>query len=270
MKQVSYGPKVCQNLETALKKEWEEKNEKGVYASSSIAGVNTKPAHGLLVVPRKGLDEADVLLAGLDETLFIGERSYPFSTHLYSKSAFPKGYEFMEHFYNLPFPTWIFRMEGLALVKMVMVIQGEETVLIRYQLLSSYGDFVRLQIRPLVAFRSASGIVMENSSQEPKINVTQSSVELIPKGSVRRLHLFHNAAVVDRARQWFKKLVFPKLSPSDPEREENLFSPCSFLYAFLREEGVFLSASTNPTRRFDPFLVGVRGKGRGRSQEGQA
>ncbi len=265
MKPASYGAKVCRNPDLALTKEWQEKNELGAYAASSILGTNTKPAHGLLVTPCQSPIHEAVLLANLDETLYIGERPFPLSTHVYHDTVFPKGYESLEHFYRLPFPTWVFRLDGLALVKMVILIHGENTVLIRYQLLSSYGDYVRLQIRPVTAFRSTSKLIRENTSAIPKIHASQQGViELKSPNACPSLYLFHNAAVVDRTGIWLRRLKYAAEKSEGPQ-EEDLYSPCSFLYAFLKEDGVYLSVSTNSTRKFDPFLIGIKEKRRRRS-----
>lgn len=234
---VSYDSKICRNLTVALKKEWEEKNDLGASSSSTIVGANTKPEHGLLVLPSKS-SEKNILLSNLEETLFIGERSYSLSTHLYHENVFPNGYENLEHFYRLPFPTWIYRVDGLTLVKMVILIHGENSVLIRYQLLSSYGDYIRLQIRPMISCKEI-----------PDVNPAPGMVEISSTENSAPLFLFHNSAVIERKGQWYRNL-----------KEGDLYSPCSFLYAFLREDGVYLSVSVTSERKFDPFLIGVKEK----------
>ena len=259
MKAISYGTKVCRNLESALTKEWWEENQKGAHAASSILGANTKPEHGLLVVSgNQPSKKSLVLLSTLEETLFIGDQSYPLSTCLYAnQTVFPKGYEYLEHFYKLPFPTWIFRAEGLALVKIVILMQDQPTVVIRYQLLSSYGDFVRFQIRPVVAFRPASQIVKGDAKRIPRLEAKPGEIHLEYSNSFPTLHFFHNAAVVDRSGKWLKHVRYTKNIASESGQEEDLYSPCSLLYGFLKEDGVYLTASTSPEHGFDPFLVGV-------------
>jgi predicted glycogen debranching enzyme len=262
MNPISYGANICRNLNTALKKEWEERNSLGAYAASTIVGINTKPSHGLLAIASKSKSAHTVLLSSLEETLFIGDRPFPLSAHLYADMVYPKGFEHLEHFYKLPFPTWVFRVENLTVVKMVILIQGENTVLIRYQMLSSYGDFVRLQIRPIMALRSANALSKENPKVVPTLQPSRGVIRLDMPDSGGPLFLFHNAGVIDKAGLWFKRLHYPK-SPSLPlGAEEDLYSPCSFLCAFLREDGVFLSVSTSQERRFDPFVIGLKEKRR--------
>ena len=43
------GPETCRNLESALSREWLVTNGLGGYASGTVAGVNTRRYHGLLV-----------------------------------------------------------------------------------------------------------------------------------------------------------------------------------------------------------------------------
>ena len=254
MTSVSYGPEVCRDLGAALKREWKEKNNAGASASSTILGTNTKPSHGLLSV-LSGSGDQIVLLSGLDEILFVGDRPYPLSTHQFFNTAYPKGYLNLEYFYRMPFPTWIYRAEGLALVKMVILVHGEQTVLIRYQFLSSYGDFVRLQVRPIFAFRKSKDLIYETPERIPEMKTSQGAIELNPGHGLPKAHIMHNAGVVDREGFWFKRLSYHKL-----KREEDLYAPCSLLYAFLKEDGVYLSVSTRFSHDFDPFLIGVKEK----------
>ena len=46
---IHFGPETCRDLREALDREWLETNGLGGFASSTIAGVNTRRYHGLLV-----------------------------------------------------------------------------------------------------------------------------------------------------------------------------------------------------------------------------
>ncbi len=270
MKITSYDHKTCRDFKAAVQKEWREENDLGAYASSTILGANTKSNHGLLVVPDAEPKSRNVLLSSIEETLFIGERGFPLSTHIYSdNSVFPKGYEFLESFYLAPYPTWIYRVEGLAFMKILLVLQGENTTVIRYQLLSSYGDYVRLQIRPIGVFRSIKGVNGPSEKSFPRLDVGVGTVTFTSDLNRTRntLYVHHNAGVVDRSIQWFRKLQYSE-DTSRQQRllEEDLTSLCSLLYAFHKEDGVYLCISTRSKLDVGPLIFDIHKKVRGRTK----
>lgn len=242
----SVRTKICHDFDAAIQKEWKEENSLGGYAASTILGANTKRNHGLLVVPSEKPDEHTVLLSNLEEILHIGDKSFPLSTHLYSDAVYPKGYEYLENFYLAPNPIWIYRVDQWAIMKAVVMMPDEHTVFVRYQFLSSYGDYVRLELRPLVAFRQATGLNKESNGEPPKAEFGRHHAYFKPKKSLPELFLYHNAAVTDRTARWFKHLSYPEAGRPEAAFEEDLYSPCSLTYAFLKEEGVFLCATTEP------------------------
>jgi len=217
----------------------------------------------LLVVKAPHRTEHLVLLSGLEETLLIGDRSYPLSTHLYEERIFPDGYVRIENFYRKPFPSWIFRVENLAFLKIVMIIEGQKTVLIRYQLLSSYGDFVRLIVRPITAFRPSTQITRMPDRLMPQLEVAAQTIELKSQNRYPSMRFFHNSAVVDREGKWFRDQVYGKhFAKNGVVRKEDLYSPCSFHYAFNEEDGVYLCVTTEKKRIIDPFLLELQEKRR--------
>src|ERR1017187_10636057 len=50
---IHFDRKVCQNPEIAFRREWLETNGLGGFASSTIAGLNTRRYHGLLTAATK-------------------------------------------------------------------------------------------------------------------------------------------------------------------------------------------------------------------------
>ena len=76
---IEFTQEVCANLGEAVRREWLETNGLGGFASSSIAGLNTRRYHGLLVAATKPPVGRLVLLSKLEETLIIDGRRYELS-----------------------------------------------------------------------------------------------------------------------------------------------------------------------------------------------
>src|SRR4051812_42430743 len=131
----------CRNLDRALSLEWLETNGRGGFASGTIAGVNTrryhallltarKPPservvlpgkagektprryHALLLTARKPPSERVVLVNHLEEWLDVDGEAIPLSANLYPGVVYPTGYEQGIEFSTTPWPTWTFDCHG--------------------------------------------------------------------------------------------------------------------------------------------------------------
>ena len=63
---IHFDRKVCQNPEIAFRREWLETNGLGGFASSTIAGLNTRRYHCLLIAATKPPVGRMLLLAKLE------------------------------------------------------------------------------------------------------------------------------------------------------------------------------------------------------------
>src|SRR5205809_5074084 len=72
---ITLGREICGNLAEALRREWLVTNGIGGYASGTVAGVNTRRYHGLLVATLAPPVERTVLVGGtIDWAAYAGER----------------------------------------------------------------------------------------------------------------------------------------------------------------------------------------------------
>src|SRR5919205_4083722 len=112
---LKFGQVICGNLDEALAREWLETNGIGGFASSTIAGLNTRRYHGLLVAATKPPVGRMVLLSKLEETLIIGDRRFALSTNQYQGAVHPRGFELLSSFRLDPFPVFVFDVEGVQI-----------------------------------------------------------------------------------------------------------------------------------------------------------
>ncbi|MGD1074424.1 MAG: glycogen debranching enzyme N-terminal domain-containing protein [Bryobacteraceae bacterium] len=76
----------------ALRSEWLETNGLGGFASSTIAGLNTRRYHGLLIAATQPPVGRMLLLSKFEETLVIDGRRYDLSANRYPGVVHPQGY----------------------------------------------------------------------------------------------------------------------------------------------------------------------------------
>jgi glycogen debranching enzyme len=94
---VHFGREICGDLDAGLRREWLVTNGLGGYASGTVAGINTRSYHGLLVAALTPPVARTVLVGGLVEWVSHGGRRYPLCAHEYASGTIePHGYQFRQ------------------------------------------------------------------------------------------------------------------------------------------------------------------------------
>ncbi len=140
------------NFSDAGRLEWLETNGLGGWAGSSLSGCNTRRYHGLLMAAVVPPTDRMLLLSKLDETILIGNSRFELGTNDYGDAISPQGFQYLHSFKRDFFPEWIYEVPGMRLRKTVTMVHGENTTLIRYEVLEAESVFT-MQFLPLIAAR---------------------------------------------------------------------------------------------------------------------
>src|SRR5213593_1539924 len=186
----------CRNLETAMSREWLETNGIGGFSSSTITGLNTRRYHGLLTAATKPPVGRLVLLSKLEETLVIAGRRYELSTNQYPGAVHPQGFNYQTGFRLDPFPVFTYEVEGVRLEKSVFMVQGENTVVVQYEIhatpdMPASVTELKLEIRPLIAFRDYHGTTHENDALNSNVETEDGLTAVKPYSDLPALHFAH-------------------------------------------------------------------------------
>src|SRR5215211_5915339 len=112
---ISFKFESTQNLsaDERLSSEWLETNGLGGWANATIAGINTRRYHGLLVAAVKPPTERSVLVSKLDETIVINGERFELGTNDYGEVIHPKGFQYLRSFTKSLFPQFMFEAGGV-------------------------------------------------------------------------------------------------------------------------------------------------------------
>jgi predicted glycogen debranching enzyme len=140
--------------------EWIETNGLGGWSSSGVIGCHTRSYHGLLVAATKWPGERFNLLSKLEETIVIDNEHFELTCNVYSSNVIhPNGYTYIHSFTKELFPQWIYEIilppfsipaKVIKLKKTVAMINGENTILVEYEVLAAPSAF-SLQLVPLIS-----------------------------------------------------------------------------------------------------------------------
>src|SRR5216117_281404 len=177
---IQFKQEICGNLDAALRREWLETNGLGGFASSTIIGLNTRRYHGLLVAATKPPVGRFLLLSKLEETLFIEGQAFELSANRYPGVVHPQGFRYLKQFRLDPFPVFTYEVEGVEIEKTVFMIHGENSTVIHYELKSASPKALKLEVRPLIAFRDYHSTTHENGALNSSVEAKPGLATVTP------------------------------------------------------------------------------------------
>jgi predicted glycogen debranching enzyme len=243
---IEFGEDICRDLREATAREWLETNGLGGFASSTLAGLNTRRYHGLLVAATRPPVGRTVLLSKLEETLVVAGRRYELSANQYPGAVYPRGHQFMTRFRLDPFPVFTYRVEGFELERAVVMLHGENTTCVRYSLrqVDAGERDVRLEVRPLVAFRDYHALTHENDALDSSVRVEEGLLTVTPYEGLPALHFAHEGGEAETNGYWYRNFTYVEEQARGLDSTEDLFSPFALKFDLGRRDEVSIIAST--------------------------
>ncbi len=213
------------SLEWALSREWIETNGLGGYASSTIAHCHTRKYHGLFVANLHGQGGRHVLLSKVEDSVCTEEGEFHLSIHKYPMVYFPSPEQELPHFTYLLYPRFIYRTGSASVTKELMLVEGEDTLLLRYSF-ENYETPVRLRIRPLCAFRRIHALTHENDYLDPGTAKTGEGFSIEPYRGMPRLFFRCNKAIrLLNDFDWYRNFEYLAEKERGYDYREDLFMP---------------------------------------------
>jgi len=242
---IAFDQKTCCDLNVALTREWLETNGLGGFSSSTISGLNTRRYHGLLTAATKPPVGRFVLLSKLEETLVIDDRRYELSANQYPGVVYPQGFNYQIGFRLAPFPVFTYEVEGVRFEKSVFMVQGENSTVVQYELQgSSASANIRLEVRPLLAFRDYHSTTHENGTLNSSVESRNGETTFKPYVDLPPLHLAHAPADVNTNGCWYRNFQYALEHERGLDFVEDLFNPCTLTFDMNSRTKVNIIAST--------------------------
>ncbi|MFH0921628.1 MAG: amylo-alpha-1,6-glucosidase [Fibrobacterota bacterium] len=232
------------NLEYTLKKEYLVTNGKGGYASSTLLDCHTRKYHGLLVLPLARQGKMFNLLSKLEAMVEIDKKDFNLSTNKYPGVFYPTGHQFVDNIAVKDFPVTTYKIGDMKLVKSVLMPEGGETVLVRYDLAASQKPVV-LKLTPLLAYREIHGLSHENMHIRPRAFVDKQGIKVEPYAEMPPL--FMHTSVLSHfypSPTWWKSFEYLKERNRGYPYQEDLFAPGIFEVRLKKGDSVIFRAST--------------------------
>lgn len=249
VRKIDLSPEAGHDTPEVLRREWLLTNGLGGYASGTISGSVTRRYHGLLIAALPAPLGRVVMFNHLSEYLRIpggrciqigGEEPSRSQEALESEPHYVREFRLEEQL-----PVWRYEVDGVILEKRVLLVYGQNTVHVSYQLLSGPEDLV-LELRPSLHFRGYESNVGEPLAGHFDITIRGRHYE-ISSGETHpplRLLMHGDQASFTHEGGELREIVYQIEAERGYHSRGHLWSPGYFSVRFRTSLSATLVAST--------------------------
>jgi predicted glycogen debranching enzyme len=259
---IGYGREVCGDLEAGLRREWLVTNGLGGFASGTLAGVNTRRYHGMLVAALAPPVERTVLVGGLVEWATYDGRRYPLSTHQYVDGAVdPQGYRHLESFaLDGMLPVWTYAFGDALLERRVWMEYGASTAYVLYRLPRG-SRAVSLEITPLVTYRDFHAL-RSGQGWRPATEAVPRGVVVRAFDGARPFRLVSSDGEYRAGGEWYWNFWHREEAARGLDDRGDLFAPGGFHCTLAPGGHLTLCLTAEPAADTDGMSALTRAQGR--------
>ncbi|MCU1339387.1 MAG: putative glycogen debranching enzyme [Bryobacterales bacterium] len=238
-------------------REWLETNGTGAFAMGTVAGLNTRRYHALLVASLKPPAERYVMLSRFEEEAVIGDRVFALSSCQYPSTLVNGGHKWLDEFRAEPCATWRYDLGGVKLEKQVYLVPDRQAVVVRYRSDAP----LTLRLRPFLAYRDYHALAHANSYLDQGAEQSPGVVRVAPYRGLPPLE-FRSKGTFTHDPHWYYNIEYLTELERGLDFREDLFTPGILTIDLQPGEWTPVCASIDgteavepPLAKRDPFIV---------------
>ena len=236
-------------LDELLGKEWLAANKIGAYASSTVAGCNTRRYHGLLVASTSPPMGRLVALSQVAEALTVCGADYELATIEFPSAVRPRGVSNLVEFRNDVAPTFVYRAGDAELVKQLILADTANAVIVRYTLRGTDG---RLRLLPFAALRDFHDLRKADDAHQMTFETTDGGAVVQDRQQpIPPLYLAAPEGRFEPEPQWWYRFHYRVDLARGQDGFEDLYTPGAFEYDLADGRPCHLIASLSDPRQVD-------------------
>ncbi len=236
-----------QEIDSLLAREWLLTNGRGGYASSTIAGCNTRGYHGLLIGSLQPPVNRIMALAGCLETVTCKGKTFELSTFEFADKFAPEGFKLLKKFRRDIGAHFDYEFDGVKLTKSVYLLRDTDTVAVVYDF-ALVRDPLELAIRPFVGLRDFHTLQESHAPLRSKWLGSASRGLLVhhDTASTGSLVLRCPSAHFEKDPQWWFSFIYRAERERGLNFTEDLWTPGVFTCRIESPAKIVLWASLHP------------------------
>ena len=240
---------VLQDFESAIQREWLVTNGIGGYASGTVAGINTRRYHGILVAALDPPLGRTVMLAKVDETVSVGGHGFELGANEFDPDVVhPQGYSLLNSVHlDGQSPVLRYQIEETVLEKRIWLTHGQNTTYVEYSHRSGRQPLA-LSVRLFTALRDFHALTQGSDELRPAVTIHSNDYATVESPQIATpLHLYCSEnANFALTEEWYWNYVYRVERERALDFKEDLFQPLDCIVELAPGERVCLIASVEP------------------------
>ncbi|MGH9581744.1 MAG: glycogen debranching enzyme N-terminal domain-containing protein, partial [Bryobacteraceae bacterium] len=236
---------ICRDFERSSRLEWLETNHTGGYAMGTVAGVNTRRYHSLLLASLRPSAERYSILPRVEERVTLDGAAdgavFELAAVQYPGVVQPHGFDLLEEFRLDPFPIWRYRAHDTTIEKTVCLLDRQPSVLVRY----SSSRPCRLEVRLLLAFRDCHSLMRRNTAVRTTATEQHGAVTFTPYEDLPPLTILHPGQFQAQS-DWYLNHEYLRELDRGLDFREDLFSPGVLVFDLFPGQPAWFVATIEP------------------------
>ena len=230
----------CHDFARSSHLEWLDTNHTGAFAMGTVAGVNTRRYHSLLIVSQHPPADRLSALSRVEETVALCGNTFELATAQYPGAVHPLGFSLLDEFRIDPFPSWRYNLDGVIIQKTVCLLEHEQSVLLCYRA----SQACRMQIRLMLSMRDYHSLAHQNAgTSDCTIRTEDGRSRFTPYESSATLTILHSGQAFLPAPQWYLNNEYLRELDRGMDFREDLYSPGSLEVEMPADVLIWLLAS---------------------------
>jgi predicted glycogen debranching enzyme len=233
---------VCRDFSRSSTLEWLETNHTGAFAMGTVAGVNTRRYHSLLIASLHPPADRFSILSRVEETVAVSGKEFALATAQFPGIVTPHGFDLLEDFRIDPFPTWRYGLDGASIEKTLCLIDRRQAVLLLYRA----SQPCSLKVRLLLSFRDYHSLTHRNAALSSSVRSDRGRCSFAPYAGLPPLTVLHSGRSFNPDAFWCSNNEYLRELDRGLDFREDLYSPGSIVFDLQPNQRAWLLASVEP------------------------
>jgi len=229
----------CRDFARSSRLEWLETNHTGAFAMGTVAGVNTRRYHSLLIASQRPPADRISVLSRVEETVSLSDKEFAIATAQYPGAVQPRGFDLLTDFRLDPFPSWRYMLEGVAIEKTVCLLEKSQSVLLCYRASES----CKVSVRLFLSFRDYHSLTRQNQALSPTACFANGRCSFTPYRDLPPLTVLHSGRPFSPDAKWYLNNEYLRELDRGLDFREDLYSPGSVVFEIEPDTRVWLLAT---------------------------
>jgi predicted glycogen debranching enzyme len=222
---VEFDCEVCSDLDDGESREWLVTNGIGGYAFGTMAGLQTRSYHGLLVAALQPPLGRTLLVAKLDETTRYASKDFALSANRWADGTIdPQGFLNTEHFrLEGTTPVWTFALADALVEKRIFMQSGENTTYVLFRVIRSSAP-VEMSIKVLADYAEEHCVTV-GRTQPMNVTAIQGGLKVVAFEGATPYFVMSDAATATPTGKWYRNFdLAAERARGLPDRTDHFFA----------------------------------------------